>query len=264
MTATGHLIEIRRNDPDFDGMVVGLGAFGIVTRVTLDIQPTFEMQQKAFADLSWTATLANLDEIMSTAYSVSLMTKWSGATVNRLWLKKRVGQQGSVDLTASHLGLTPAPRATWSETDDVTAGLNPFGVLGPWCDRLPHFRSDALLHTEQIQSEYMVPRTHGTMALAKLHAIAARIDRHLHITEIRSMAEDRLWLSPSYGQDCVGIHFTWKKEPDAVRTLTGEIEEMLLPLGARPHWGKLMHARADRLARLYPRLAPVSRPRPFS
>jgi alditol oxidase len=39
-----------------------------------------------------------------------------------------------------------------------------------------------------------------------------------------------------------------------VAALTAEIEEMLLPLGARPHWGKIMHARAAELEPLYPKL----------
>ena len=90
VTATGDLVEIQRGAAGFDGMVVGLGAFGVVVRVTLDIQPTFNLRQDAFADLPWIAALSNLDAIMSAAYSVSLMTSWSGRTVGRLWLKTRL------------------------------------------------------------------------------------------------------------------------------------------------------------------------------
>jgi alditol oxidase len=254
VTATGDLIQVNRGSSDFEGMVVGLGAFGIVTRVTLDIQPTFEVQQIAFAGLPWTAALSNLNEIMSVGYSVSLMTKWSGAAVDRLWVKTRVGPQSPLEAVEASLGIVPAARATWRDLDDAAAGLNPFEVVGPWSERLPHFRSDASLDRKQIQSEYMVPRPCAMTALEKLYAMGRRIDRVLDITEIRSMAEDKLWLSPSYGHDSVGIHFTWKSEPEAVHALTSEIEEMLLPLGARPHWGKLIQARADRIAGLYPRL----------
>ena len=158
-------------------------------------------------------------------------------------------------MTAAHLGATPTADATATGAADAIGRLNLFGIPGPWSERLPHFRPDAQPGPlEQIQSEYMVPRTQARAALAKLRAIGDRIDRHLYITEIRSIARDGLWLSPSYGHDSVAIHFTWKREPDAVDAITTEIEEILLPLGARPHWGKLMHARADRLARLYPRM----------
>jgi alditol oxidase len=79
VTATGDLVQINRGDAGFDGIVVGLGAFGVVVRVTLDIQPAFDLRQDAFAGLPWMAALSNLDAIMSAAYSVSLMTSWSGA-----------------------------------------------------------------------------------------------------------------------------------------------------------------------------------------
>jgi len=69
------------------------------------------------------------------------------------------------------------------------------------------------------------------------------------------MAADSLWMSPSYGRDSVAIHFTWKQHVDAVDALTRALEHVLLPLGARPHWGKLLHAGADRIAPLYPRLS---------
>jgi len=39
--ATGDVMTISRGDPGFDGVVVALGALGIVTRVTLDIEPAF-------------------------------------------------------------------------------------------------------------------------------------------------------------------------------------------------------------------------------
>jgi alditol oxidase len=255
VTATGDLVEIHRGAAGFDGMVVGFGAFGVVIRVTLDIQPTFDLRQDAFADVPWTAALSNLDAIMSAAYSVSLMTSWSGRTVGRLWLKTRLADGAPIDVTEPYLGATPTADATATGAADAIGRLNPFSIPGPWSERLPHFRPGAQPGPlEQIQSEYMVPRTQATAALAKLRAIGDRIDQHLYVTEIRSMAADTLWLSPAYGHDSIAIHFTWKQEPDAVHAITTEIEDLLLPLGARPHWGKLMHARADRLAPLYPRM----------
>ncbi len=39
VTSSGEILKASRGDPDFDGLVVGLGALGAVTRITLDVQP---------------------------------------------------------------------------------------------------------------------------------------------------------------------------------------------------------------------------------
>jgi len=255
VTATGDVMTIRRGDDDFDAMIVSLGAFGIVTRVTLDIQPSFDLRQDAFEGLSWETVLSSLGAVMSAGYSVSLMTMWSAPAVTRLWIKTQCVGGGPETVSAAHLGATLAARATVNTAPDAMRRLTAFGAPGPWSERLPHFRADeepAL--AAHLQSEYMVPRARTVEALTMLRKIGDRIDRHLLATEIRSMAGDMLWLSPSYGHDSVGIHFSWNGTPDGVHGMTAEIEDMLLPLGARPHWGKIMHAPAERLAPLYPKL----------
>jgi alditol oxidase len=254
--ATGDLVTVRRGDPGFDGAVVALGALGIVTRLTLDIQPDFELRQDAFEGLPWRNVMSDFNTVMSAGYSVSLMTSWSSPTVTRLWIKTRLvnGEQDAVSM--AHLGAAPAAYPWAVGTPEVTERLNPFAVPGPWSERLPHFRPEVVPGPAgHLQSEYMVPRDNATTAIRKLRAIGDRIDPHLWATEIRSMARDTLWLSPSYGDDRVGIHFSWRREPDAVQAMTTEIEAMLLPLGARPHWGKILHSGAEQLAPLYPKLS---------
>lgn len=253
----GDMVCISRGGDGFDGMVVGLGAFGIVTRVTLDIQPTFDVRQDAFVDLPWPRLLSGFDEISAAAYSVNILTKWSEANVGRLWLKTRLVDGLPLEVTAGHLGAVASlEHLTVVGADDLSSRLNPFGgVPGPWSERLPHFRSDREPGaTEQIQSEYAVPRQNVIAALGTLRKIGNRIDPHLLATEIRTMAADNLWLSLSYGHDAVGIHFTWKFDPVPVDALTREIEALLIPLGGRPHWGKIIHARAATMVQLYPRL----------
>jgi xylitol oxidase len=255
VSATGDLITVRRGDPGFDGVVVALGALGVVTRVTLDIQPEFEMRQDAFEGLQWATLMSDFEAVMSAGYSVSLMTSWSGPTVSRLWIKMRLVDGAKENVSATHLGAAPAAQPSAVATPEVMQRLYPFGVAGPWSERLPHFRPDVVPGPAgHLQSEYLVPRANATVAIAKLRSIGDRIDRHLWATEIRSIAGDTLWLSPSYGDDRVGIHFSWRREPGAVREITAEIEAMLLPFGARPHWGKIIHARARQLAPLYPKL----------
>ena len=200
VSATGDLITIRRGNWDFDGVVVSLGAFGIVTRVTLDIQPEFEMRRDAFEGLPWATVLSDFDAVMSAGYSVSLMTSWSDPTITRLWIKTRLMGDVPETVSAAHLGAAPAAQASARATPEAMEKLNPFGLPGPWSDRLPHFRPDVEPGPAgHLQSEYMVPRARAPAAIAKLRAIGDRIDRHLWATEIRSLTGDALWLSPAYG-----------------------------------------------------------------
>jgi alditol oxidase len=253
VTATGDLIQVRCGEPRFDGMVVGLGVLGVVTRLTLDIEPTYQVRQDAFAGLPWSAVLSEHDAIMASAYSVSLMTHWSGETVDRVWLKTRLpSDRPSVPL--AHLGAIAAVHPGTSGQADPSLTL--FGAPGPWSERLCHFQP----HGDpgdpaQIQSEYMVPRSQAAAAITCLRAMGNEIDRELIIGEIRTAASDDLWLSLCYGHDTLALHFTWHRRPEAVRAITKKIEELLLPLGARPHWGKVIHATAAQLASLYPRMA---------
>jgi len=195
LTATGELMEITRGQPGFDGMVVGLGAFGVVTRVTLDIEPRFDMRQDAYDGLPWTTLIADFGAVTSAAYSVGILTMWSGETVSRLWLKTRLidGNQPAVSL--AHLGASLSATPTATNVEQAVLRLNPFGVPGPWSERLTHFRPEAYPGpTDQVQSEYMLPRAQAAAAFAQLRAIGERIDRHLLVTEIRTMAGDPLWL----------------------------------------------------------------------
>ncbi|MBT2597422.1 FAD-binding protein [Arthrobacter sp. ISL-72] len=250
----------RGNSPDFDGAVVGLGALGVVTKVTLDIEPTFAVRQDVFEGLPWQTVLESFDAATSSAYSVSLFTDWSGDAVAQSWLKSRLPLAGTAAPEAAFdvdtfFGGTRATAARHPlpgvSAENCTEQL---GVPGPWSERLAHFRMAFTPSSgDELQSEFFVRREHAVAAIAELRALSHRITPLLHISEIRTVAADQLWLSTAYGQDSVGFHFTWKQLQDEVEELLPVIEEALAPLDARPHWGKLFHADARSVAGLYPR-----------
>ncbi|GAA3034296.1 FAD-binding protein [Streptosporangium longisporum] len=258
VTADGEITVLdRRRDGDrLAGAVVGLGALGVVTRVTLDVVPTFEVRQYVYENLPWAALEEHFEEITSAAYSVSMFTGWNGPVIDQVWVKRRDGETGSWEPAPRWLGAVAAPADRHPLPDmsavNCTAQM---GVPGPWYDRLPHFRLGFTPSSgEELQSEYLLPRRYALAALRALDGIRETVAPVLQISEIRTVAADDLWLSPSYGRDVVAVHFTWKQDWPAVRRVLAVVEEALEPFEARPHWGKLFLTPPGRLASLYERL----------
>ena len=254
VTSDGEVVRARRGDPDFDGLVVGLGALGAVTRLTLDVEPAFEVRQQVFEGMTWTALIENFDAVMSAGYSVSVFTLLR-ETVEMVWVKSRTD-------VAEPLGAELFGAAAAEEDRHPVFGLDPTpctpqrGRPGPWYDRLPHFRMGFTPSAgEELQSEYLLPRQHGPAAIEAMRALADRIRPLLLTCEIRTVAADRLWLSTSHGVDSVALHFTWVREQPAVEEVLVALEDALAPFSARPHWGKVFAADAAAIAPLYERHA---------
>jgi xylitol oxidase len=255
VTSTGDVVSAARGDRDFDGMVVGLGALGAVTRVTLDVQPAYEIRQRVFEGLTWDALHAHFEAISAAGDSVSVFTRW-GETTDQVWVKSRVDAKAPEAVRPDLFGA----RAATVERHPIL-GLDPvnctpqLGVPGRWSDRLPHFRMGFTPSAgEEIQSEYIVGRPDAGAAIEAVRAIGPHIAPVLQVSEIRTIAADRLWLSPQHGQDTVAIHFTWTREPDAVGRAIDAVEAALAPFEARPHWGKAFHLDAAAIAARYERL----------
>lgn len=235
-----------RDEERLHAAVVGLGALGVVTKVTLAIEPTFSMRQYVFEDLPLAQATKNFDAIMSAGYSVSLFTDWQRDRINEVWVKSRAdsgaGSRSGADGTRlEQFGARPAtknlhPIAELS-AEHCTEQL---GVPGPWFERLPHFRMGFTPSSgKELQAEYFVPRRHAVEAMLAVQRMGARIGPHLLISEIRTIDADSLWMSPCYKQPSVALHFTWKQDWPAVSQLLPAIEKELAPFEVRPHWGKL-------------------------
>ena len=258
VTAAGEVVRLsrQRDSEAFLGSVVGLGALGVITKVTLDIQPTFLMRQYVYENMPLAEMKNHFDAIQSSAYSVSLFTDWRNQRINEIWLKSRVKDGQGFDATLEFFG---AKRATKKlhpiaelSAENCTEQM---GVSGPWYERLPHFRMGFTPSAgKELQSEYFVPRQHAVEAILAVERLRDQVSPHLMISEIRTIAADNLWLSPCYEQPCVSIHFTWKQDWPAVRKLLPLIEKELAPFKARPHWGKLFTTSPTELKSIYMRL----------
>jgi alditol oxidase len=243
VNAAGDVIQLSRqkNGQEFLGAVVGLGALGAITKITLDVQPTYQMRQYVYEDLPFVQLKENFDAIESAAYSVSLFTDWRNSRVNEVWLKCRLDQSPAFDAPPEFFGAKKATRNLHPiaelSAENCTEQL---GVPGPWYERLPHFRMGFTPSAgKELQSEYFVPRRHAVEAILAVERLRDQVSPLLLITEIRAIAADQLWMSPCYHQDSVTIHFTWKQDWPAVRNVLPLIERELAPFHPRPHWGKL-------------------------
>jgi len=258
INAAGEVVTLSsRQDSDaFQGAVVGLGALGVITKVTLAIQPRFMMRQYVYENLPMAELKNHFDAIESSAYSVSLFTDWQKQRCNEVWLKTRMDPGQEFDAPAEFYG---AKRATKNlhpiaelSAENCTEQM---GVPGPWYERLPHFRMGFTPSAgKELQSEYFVPREDAMDAILAVERLRDQVGPHLMISEIRTIAADNLWMSPCYRQSCVTIHFTWKQDWPAVSKLLPVIERELAPFQARPHWGKLftmapaqLHSRYEKL-----------------
>ena len=253
VAADGSLLRIDRSSDELPALAVGLGAFGIITRLTLDIQPSYVVRQDVYRYAPWETVLGQLDDVMASAYSVSLLADFASPTVMQVWLKTRLDGRERPEVATTLFG------ATWYDDSEELAPENVnqrASVPGPWSERMPHFRleGEPSHGGDELQSEYYVAREHGVPALEALRALGPRISPHLRIAEIRTAAADSLWLSPAYERDVLCVGFTWAKHPAEVAALLPVIEEALAPFAPRPHWGKLFDLGADVVGQRFPRL----------
>src|SRR5271169_1264430 len=258
VTASGDLVKLSREHDDeiFNGAVVGLGALGVVTSITLGIQPSYKMRQYVYENLPFSALQDHFDAIESSAYSVSLFTDWQKKRVNEVWIKSRVEEGAEFHPTPEFFGAKLATK-NLHPIAEISAEncTEQMGVLGPWYERLPHFRMGFTPSAgKELQTEFFVPRRHAVEAILAVERLRDQVTPSLLITEIRAIAADNLWMSPAYQQDSIAIHFTWKPDWPAVSRLLPVIEKELAPFNARPHWAKLFTISPQQLHASYKKL----------
>ncbi|MFH8607410.1 FAD-binding protein [Streptomyces sp. NPDC018029] len=250
ITADGSRLTLRRGDEGFDGAVVALGALGVVTALTLDVEPAFEVCQHVYVELP----LAGLDfeAVSAAAYSVSLFTDWRGPRFTQVWLKRRADGPPA-DFPWARPATAPAHPVPGMPAVNCTRQQ---GIPGPWHERLPHFRPAFTPSSgAELQSEYLLPRRDALAALHALDSLRASIAPVLQVCEVRTVAADAQWLSPAYGRDTVAFHFTWVPDPAAVLPVVALVEDHLAPFDPRPHWGKVFTLPPTELHARYPRHA---------
>jgi alditol oxidase len=236
--------EVRNIDKKelVQAAAVNLGVLGVVTKVTLTIQPRYQVRQTVYEGLPLSQLQTHFEKILSAGYSVSLFTDWRQDTINEVWVKSKGASptresSGPDQLFGARAATHPLHPIAGTPAENCTEQM---GIPGPWHERLPHFKMGFTPSSgTELQSEYFVPFHHGVEAILAIARLGPLISPHLFISEIRTVAADECWLSPNRHQDSVALHFTWQQDWPAVSRLLPLIEQELAPFQPRPHWGKL-------------------------
>ena len=254
---TLHTLTREHDGDTFLGAVVGLGTLGVVTHVTLDVQPAYQMTQVVYRDLNFRELEHNFEAIMSAGYSVSLFTNWQKHEAWEVWIKRRVDQGGAAAPPPLFYGATLATQKLHPVVDqDPQKTTDQLNTVGKWYERLPHFKMEFTPSTgHEIQTEYFVPFEHAFEAVSAVESLRDQITPHIFVTELRAVAADDLWMSMAYKRRSLAIHFTWKPKWNAVQKLLPQIEAKLRPFGPRPHWAKVSRLEAAQIVPLYPRVS---------
>ena len=259
--ADGTVRTFGRGDAAFDGVVVHLGRLGVVTALTLDLLPTFDVAQTVYEGVPIAAYAEHLDAIAGSVYSVSGFTDWQDGRFKQVWMKALVGvphadlrDLGGTKADRQHHPLEGRAGNVASEGAGADACSRQLGEPGPWHERLPHFRMDFTPSSgEELQTEYFVPRHHAAAALAAVGGLADVVGPVLQVSEVRLIAADRFWMSPFYERPSVGLHFTWRKDMAGVLAVLPRIEAALARFDVRPHWGKVSTFAFEAACRKLPR-----------
>ena len=201
-------------------MVVGLGALGVVTRVTLDVEPAYEVRQRVFEGLPWDALFEHFDAIIAARLQRQRLHALGRARSTRCG-SRAASTDAPEDVRSDLFGArrgdrraAPDPRHRPGQLHGAARPARP--VVGPPA-ALPHG-----LHAERRRGAAVrVPASRASTPCAAIEA-RARAGRRdprpcSRSREIRTIAADGLWMSPQYGRDTVGIHFTWERDADGRR-----------------------------------------------
>jgi FAD-linked oxidoreductase len=252
----------------FGAARVGLGAFGVVTAVTLRCEPAYLLRASegptslddALADLEELAHAHDHVEFYWFPYTDAVMVKRndrlpSGAPVQP---RRRVRELVDDELMAN--GVYGAACRLARLVPALAKPLNTVGAAGMGSREYTD-RSDRVFTSPRrvrfVEMEYAVPRDR----LAELVRTVASLVRDnrwpvAFPVEVRVAPPDDVWLSTAYERDTgyVAVHqYTGMPYGRYFR----EVEKAALALGGRPHWGKLHTLGADQLAERYPRFADV-------
>ena len=265
MTATGEVIEIDRDHPDFNAVVVGLGAFGVVCEMTLSVVPDYNMhaitEMIPFDDL-----VANLEQHLHAADHfkawwlvpddrvVVFRFRRTDAPIDdhriKRWLKEEVLAETVYRGALTLQRVRRDPLVAWTNKilgaafgrRDERVCTNPAAFLTP---KPPVHR----------EAEWAFPlgEAAALLPLYREQMIHSGYSYNF-IQELRFTAADEFWASPAYGRDSVWLSLYNIDRPARWNEQLRQFSSFARDHGGRPHWGKEAEATTAYLYGVFPHL----------
>ncbi|MFC7959547.1 D-arabinono-1,4-lactone oxidase [Rhodococcoides kroppenstedtii] len=250
--------------PVFECARLGLGAFGILTAVTLRCVPAFLLR----AEETPGRLGDTLERFPHDAATIDHPEFYWFPHTDRVLVKRNT--RLPADATAAPLSRV----RRWFDDDVMANGafevLNRASTRVPaviprvnrvsaaaWSGRTMTDRSHRVFTSSRRvrfrESEYAIPPDAVPTVIRELDAWIRRTDYRVTFpVEIRCAAADDVWLSTAHGRPSayVAAH-QYHRRPDG--DYFAAFEAIARSVGGRPHWGKLHSLGADELRALYPR-----------
>lgn len=252
------------DDPELDGVRVHLGALGLLTEITLDVVPAFNLREDRFT-ISWGDAMSRLPDLARECEYVKLW--WlphtspvvvfrytrtdAPATVGAAgrWIDEHLANRFFFE-GLLQLGSWVRPAVRWSNRLVGQTYFSPASAVGPSARMLT-----LAMPPRHRETELAVPLDQGIEALHRLRRVidkrGLRVD---FIVEARFVRGDSGWMSPAYGRDSAQIG-AYMRRSEGLQEYFDGFAAGAADLGARPHWGKEMTLDAAQAAALYPRYA---------
>jgi FAD-linked oxidoreductase len=248
----------RSSEPDMIHAIgVTLGAFGILSSVTLNNLPSYRMRKRRYV-LPIEDMLSNFHDMMRAHRSAEFYyIPFSG---HAMFLASDItdepvtarppedDEDGLKTLRTLRNLLKPLPWLRRALIRNAVRKLPPEDYVENW---LKVYTSER--ETRFNEMEYHLPIAEGPKALAEIITLTEKHFPHVYFPmEVRTVAADEFWLSPFYKrQSCsIAIHHDAREDP---MPFFNAAEPIFRRYGGRPHWGKMHSLTAETLSKLYPR-----------
>uniref|UniRef100_A0A183BXR1 FAD-binding PCMH-type domain-containing protein n=1 Tax=Globodera pallida TaxID=36090 RepID=A0A183BXR1_GLOPA len=250
--ADGTIAQFGPNNAQLGAVACGLGAFGVVTEIELNVVPAYDTISYAFANMPTENLYAHFDEILRLGYKTEMLNTLSNSSVWTLTIVTVVANSKDDEKMKHMSSLFGAVRIL----EPLTIMQTELNKVQPWYYGLVLLRTGMSGNDgNEIESEFFIPYNHGVPAIKAISTLYPLIRPLISNLLIRTIKEDNLWMSMHNGNvPTVAIHFTWVNNLALVNPALAQVEQILAQFGARPHWAKHFTMQPNQFLHTYTRL----------